>query len=462
MVSAVLVGCGAMSKTWLEAAAETDGLTIAGLVDIDRQRAEARAGEFELDAAVIGSDLDAVLKRAGRHGVSTSSCRKPGATSRSPRSATAAICSPKSRSPTRASMPSRSSTPRSARIAFMPSCRTDAMSRTSGASAASSIPARSEQPTSVHCDFFVAPHFGGFREEMPHVLLLDMAIHTFDAARYMINGEPRAVYCREWEPKNSWYRQGSSAFAIFEMADGALFTYRGSWCAEGLRTSWESVWRIVGERGSLTWDGYDDVRAEITTGVREGILDKPQPVAVPPLDPRDRIGGHRGVIQDFVAAVLNGGQAGNGRHRQHQELRDGAFGDRKRRGRPPRRHHDLREPRDKPAPGYSHRHHGARQPRRSRGLCPQHPSARLRDRSSRSSGRRSAARTSKRLAGEIREAIGDRDVVVSSLAVFGNPLEDRGEGSRDAGRAGKRRSRTRTCSAPTSSPASPAACAASR
>jgi sugar phosphate isomerase/epimerase len=30
----------------------------------------------------------------------------------------------------------------------------------------------------------------------------------------------------------------------------------------------------------------------------------------------------------------------------------------------------------------------------------------------------------KRLAGEIREAIGDRDVVVSSLAVFGNPLED--------------------------------------
>ena len=31
----------------------------------------------------------------------------------------------------------------------------------------------------------------------------------------------------------------------------------------------------------------------------------------------------------------------------------------------------------------------------------------------------------KRLAGDIREAIGDRDVVVSSLAVFGNPLEER-------------------------------------
>ncbi len=45
-------------------------------------------------------------------------------------------------------------------------------------------------PTSIHCDFFIAPHFGGFREEMGHVLLLDMAIHTFDAARFMVNGEP--------------------------------------------------------------------------------------------------------------------------------------------------------------------------------------------------------------------------------------------------------------------------------
>ena len=36
--------------------------------------------------------------------------------------------------------------------------------------------------TSIHCDFFLAPHFGGFREEMDHVLLIDMAIHTFDAA----------------------------------------------------------------------------------------------------------------------------------------------------------------------------------------------------------------------------------------------------------------------------------------
>ena len=42
------------------------------------------------------------------------------------------------------------------------------------------------------------------------------------------------VYCREWNPPNSWYRQGSSAAAIFELENGAVFAYRGSWCAAGL------------------------------------------------------------------------------------------------------------------------------------------------------------------------------------------------------------------------------------
>ncbi len=105
-------------------------------------------------------------------------------------------------------------------------------------------------PTSIHADFFVAPHFGGFREEMRHVLLLDMAIHTFDAARYMVNGDPKRVFCLEWEPANSWYAQGSSATAVFEFGGGKVFTYRGSWCADGFRSSWEAGWRIVGERGS--------------------------------------------------------------------------------------------------------------------------------------------------------------------------------------------------------------------
>ncbi|TIT93568.1 MAG: Gfo/Idh/MocA family oxidoreductase, partial [Mesorhizobium sp.] len=162
------------------------------------------------------------------------------------------------------------------------------------------------KPTSIHADFFVAPHFGGFREEMRHVLLLDMAIHTFDAARYMVAGKPAGVYCQEWEPANSWYRQGSSASAVFDFGGGKVFTYAGSWCADGFRTSWEGSWRIVAERGSLLWDGHDGLKAEVVASGRDGIIDKTQSIEVPALDAADRVDGHLGIIQDFMRAIETG------------------------------------------------------------------------------------------------------------------------------------------------------------
>ena len=61
MLRAVLVGCGLMSRAWLEAVREIDGLSIVGLVDIDVARAEGRAAEFGLSDVVIGSDAAAVI-----------------------------------------------------------------------------------------------------------------------------------------------------------------------------------------------------------------------------------------------------------------------------------------------------------------------------------------------------------------------------------------------------------------
>jgi predicted dehydrogenase len=161
--------------------------------------------------------------------------------------------------------------------------------------------------TGLYCDFFLGPHFGGFREEMRHVLLLDMAIHTFDVGRLFSGGTPKSVWCREWNPQNSWYAHGAAAIAVFEIA-GGVFNYRGSWCADGLRTSWESAWRITGTRGTLLWDGEDDIRAEVVQGpgVAPSLFSECVAVPVPPLDPRDRVGGHRGVIEDFVQAIRTG------------------------------------------------------------------------------------------------------------------------------------------------------------
>lgn len=306
MMDVVLVGCGAMSKHWLDAARQVEGLRIVGLVDLDADRAKAGAREFELSDAVIGTSLDAVLDQTKPQAVFD--VVVPAARRDVALSAFAHHCHLLTEKPLADSPDNARTIVEAARRAgrihavvqnrrYVANVRRIRRFLDSGVIGA---------PTSIHADFFVAPHFGGFREEMAHVLLLDMAIHTFDAARYMVGGEPASVYCQEWEPANSWYRQGSSASAVFDLGGGRLFTYAGSWCAAGFRTSWEGSWRIVAERGSVLWDGHDDLKAEAVLPVRDGLFDKTEPVDVPPLDPADRIDGHLGIIRDFMYAVETG------------------------------------------------------------------------------------------------------------------------------------------------------------
>lgn len=307
VVTAVLVGCGTMSRAWLEAARAVDGLSIVGLVDIDGERAQARATEFRLADARVSTSLDEIL--ASTRPDIVFDVVVPAARSGVALAALGNGCHLLTEKPLAANMAEAraiiDAAQRAGRIhAVVQNRRYIAPVRRIQRFIAGGALGRL---TSVHCDFFLAPHFGGFRDKMDHVLLLDMAIHTFDAARAMTGRDATRVYCREWEPAGSWYHQGAAAAAIFDMAGGAVFTYRGSWAAEGLRTSWEANWRFIGEHGSLTWDGYDNLIAEVAKGDGgDGLFLPTEPVVVPPLDPSDRIGGHLGVLQDFVAAIDGG------------------------------------------------------------------------------------------------------------------------------------------------------------
>jgi len=305
-LKAALVGCGAMSRTWLAAAAQIDGLEIVGLADLDLERASAAAERHGLPHAVTSTDVHDLLARtapdilfdlvvpAARHGVVVAGL-----------AAGCHVLSEKPMAETLADARDLIAKAESAgRLHAVVQNRRylEGVRRIAAALAAGVI----GEISSVHADFFLAPHFGGFREEMDHVLLLDMAIHAFDAVRCMTALKPRNVYCREWDPRHSWYRQGSSAMAIFELGDDTLFTYRGSWCAAGLGTSWECAWRFVGSRGSLLWDGHEQLRAEVVTPGRTGHFDEVAAVAVPSGPAAARIGGHLGVLQDFIAAVRGG------------------------------------------------------------------------------------------------------------------------------------------------------------
>lgn len=285
-------------------------LEIVGLVDIDTEQARSRVEEFSLSKAIVGDNLEEMIDRTDADLVFD--VVVPAARVDVVTKALAKGCHVLSEKPLASSLG-------------------DARKLLERAKAAERLHAviqnrRYIEPvrrirsfiesgvigdiTSIHADFFLAPHFGGFREEMKHVLLLDMAIHTFDAGRFIAGENAVSVLAQEWEPKNSWWAQGASAAAFFRMHSGAIFTYRGCWCADGLMTSWESEWRIVGTRGSLSWDGYDDLRAEkIGSGEMEGLFNSTQYVEVPPYDPDTDGGvdGHFGVMRDFIEAARRGG-----------------------------------------------------------------------------------------------------------------------------------------------------------
>ena len=306
---AVLAGCGGMSKGWLSAIAEhpllAGRIDIVGLVDLHPATAQARADEFGLSQALIGSDLDNILSQtrpdllfdvvvpAARADVVETGLRhrchvlseKPMATSIAQGEALIAKAAATAR--VHAVVQNRR---------FISGIRRIRRLIESGVLG---------EMTSLNCDFFIGAHFGGFREEMDNVLLLDMAIHTLDAARFMAGKLPRAVYCLETNPRGSWYRHGAAANAIFEFEDGVVFNYRGSWAAEGANTSWEGAWRIIGTSGTLIWDGAEHFEARIVSGDTGFFRDLKDIEVPPPADPH-QTHGHASVIADFLAAIESG------------------------------------------------------------------------------------------------------------------------------------------------------------
>jgi predicted dehydrogenase len=143
----------------------------------------------------------------------------------------------------------------------------------------------------VECSFFRAPHFGGYREEMPYPLLGDMAIHQFDLARDLIGSEPVWIRSESFNPSWSWFAGDAGAQVAAAFADGTRFGFFGSWCSAGVETSWNGSWRISGMDGTAVWDGDYEPLAQTADG-------EPIP-AVPGTGPEEIAGS----LAEFVTAV---------------------------------------------------------------------------------------------------------------------------------------------------------------
>lgn len=290
----VVVGAGSMGRAWLRTVEASDDVELCGIADLDVDAARTAARELGRDGLPTGPDAVALARDTGaqalinvtipaaHHPVTTAALfagypvlgEKPVA------STVAQGLSLAAASDVTGELFMVSQSRRYNRHLFE-------AKRLAGLLGGADI---------VKTDFFKAPHFGGFREEMPHPLLLDMAIHQFDMARFLLEADPVSVYCEEYNPSWSWYRGAAAATAIFEFDGGARFIFSGSWCSPGRETSWNGAWRISGENGSVLWDG--DNAPELDADPLPG-----EAAAASPADPGKEIAGS---LREFVRALRTG------------------------------------------------------------------------------------------------------------------------------------------------------------
>jgi len=195
-LSAVLVGCGGISGAWLRGIEGKDDVEIVGMIDLVEGAAREKAEQFGLSPQIIGTDMNAALKILQPDMVFN--CTVPEAHAEVTLGALAHGCHVLSEKPLADSMQNAKRMVAAAEkagklFAVIQNRRYHAsIRRLSRFLRAGTV----GQVTTLDSDFYIGAHFGGFRDRMEHVLLLDMAIHTFDAARLIASADPVSVYCK--------------------------------------------------------------------------------------------------------------------------------------------------------------------------------------------------------------------------------------------------------------------------
>lgn len=302
-VRVVLVGCGGVSNAWLTNCKANPGIEIVGLVDLNLASAQAQATKYGLDVPLY-TDLPEAL--AALKPETVFDCSIPATHSWVACTAMEAGAHAISEKPLSDTMESARKSVETARrtgktYAIMQNRRSESAARRFR----ELIAGGAIGPVyALYCDFFKAVYFSGFRAEMPHVLLVDMAIHHFDIARFLSGKDALSVYCLETNPTHAWPGFGANAHAIFQMADNVVFNYSGSWCAEGQETSWNAHWRVVGETGTAFWNGDSRIVVEKVGKDAEGNRAVSREELEIPVDPWP--GPHGYVIGNFIRDIRAG------------------------------------------------------------------------------------------------------------------------------------------------------------
>ncbi|HEY8789305.1 MAG TPA: Gfo/Idh/MocA family oxidoreductase [Actinopolymorphaceae bacterium] len=250
----LVVGAGGMGRGWINTVGAHPGTVLVGVVDIDTARAAEAAASAgggipvfaDLDAALdagLAIDLLVDVTIPEAHHLVTLAALRAGIP----------VLGEKPAAATLAEAVQLAAASELADVPFVVSQNRRYEPNAQSTRAAIQVVGA---PGLVDISFAKAPHFGGFREEMEHVLLLDMSIHHFDYLRHAMGSDPVVeVYCDEFNPAWSWFRHGAATTLLLRFASGARATYTASWCSPGAETSWNAHWRFSGPAGTVVWNG---------------------------------------------------------------------------------------------------------------------------------------------------------------------------------------------------------------
>jgi len=177
---AIVVGAGGIAGAWFPPL-KKEKVNVVAVVDLDVERARRRIQEFGVDAQA-STDLKAM---AAKHRPDfVVDLTVPEAHCSVTCAALEAGCHVIGEKPMASSM-------REARKMVAASERTGKLYMVSQSRrwdakhdrVRRTVAGRLGTLTTINCDFYIGAHFGGFRDEMPSPLILDMAIHHFDLAR---------------------------------------------------------------------------------------------------------------------------------------------------------------------------------------------------------------------------------------------------------------------------------------
>ncbi len=247
----IQVGIGGMGETWLRAVADSESVDFAGFVEINDGIARAQAEAYKLDRSLIFQSLPEALARVEADAVINVT----------PPDVHREICV----AALEAGLPVLTEKPLAGTLEDARAIAEAAEATGALCSVAQNYRYRSltqtvksalERPDlgavgAVRVEFYRGPHFGGFREEMAHPLIIDMSIHHFDMMRLLLGSDATSISARSWNPPWSWFKGDASAAAQIGFANGVQVSYSASWCSQAWETSWNANWRFECERGAL-------------------------------------------------------------------------------------------------------------------------------------------------------------------------------------------------------------------